>query len=409
MQLESMASTSTCLSLADLSRGQLINHLPKQRLGRRCSSTPSVAAPLRARSGDLASHETIAPMRASCIGSPQHLHPPLVGAATEEAHDPTVALGLRSTRPVLGKGPSLRRCVDSRSVAGAMGGHICGRWPWHLRQRFSVPSRPPLRWPRAVVALDGMLNAVLPRWSQHGPHPKAHPDANHAAKSLLVVRRSTKTVVMIQRRVVRQTHTSPMRKDRPQSPFRRPARCRPRPHQPSVPRHDVEDCHLEATPDAHAFDTIKRIHFSQSSGHGGHMPSSWGRRAADSTPVIPRPMSLKHVADRAPRERVGEATTRPCATDGRRATLPQLALVTKWLTAVQHELFHGRAGAVMDVPRRTGLSAARGAVQALALRSADPTRDGGTRDAKPSRHRTPRFTSSPSSDHLAPPGFEGGL
>jgi hypothetical protein len=182
MQFESRAGASTCLSRADRSRWQFINHLPKQRLGRRCASPPSVEAPLRARDVDLAAHEPMDPRRAYCLGSPQHLHPPVVGAATEEAHDPTVARGLRSTRPVRGTGSSLRRCVDSRAVAGAVGGNIFGRLPWHRRKRFIGPSRPPLRVPLAVGALDGMLHAVLPRSSQHGPHPKAHTDAHRDPK-----------------------------------------------------------------------------------------------------------------------------------------------------------------------------------------------------------------------------------
>jgi hypothetical protein len=163
MKLESMASASTCMSLADISRWQFINHLPKQRLGRRVSSTQSVEAHLLARYVYLASHETIDPMRAYFIWSPQHLHHPLVGAATDEDHDTTFDLCLRSKLPLLGKGSSLRRCVDSRSVSGAMGGNIFGRLPLHLRKRFIVPSRPHLRLPLAVVALDGILKAVLPR------------------------------------------------------------------------------------------------------------------------------------------------------------------------------------------------------------------------------------------------------
>jgi hypothetical protein len=55
-----------------------------------------------------------------------------------------------------------------------------------------------------------------------------------------------------------------------------------------------------------------------------------------------------------------------------------------------------RAGAVMHVPRHSGLIAERGAVQALAVSAENPTRDRGNRDAKPSRHRSQRFISSSS-------------
>src|SRR5512132_234513 len=104
MKLESMARASPCLSFADISRWQCLHHLPKQRLGRRCASTPSVEAHLLARYVYLASHETLAPMRAYFLWSPQHLHHPLVGAATDEDHATTLELCLRSNLPLLGKG-----------------------------------------------------------------------------------------------------------------------------------------------------------------------------------------------------------------------------------------------------------------------------------------------------------------
>src|SRR5919201_2862602 len=146
-----MTSASTCMSLADISRWQFINHLPHQWLSGRFASTQSVEANLLARYVYLASNEAIAPMRVYCIWPPKYLHHPLVGAATDEDHNTTFDLCLRIERPLLGKGSALRRSLDSRSASCAMGCPILARWPLPRLQRFIMPSGPHLRLPRAVV------------------------------------------------------------------------------------------------------------------------------------------------------------------------------------------------------------------------------------------------------------------
>src|SRR5918999_906581 len=352
MKLESMTSTSTSMSVSDVSGWQFISHLSKQRLMVRLSSAQCIEANHLVCDVYFTPYQPMNPRSVYFELTAKHADDSFIVGAANVDNTPA-ELCLRVELPPTWKRPTLGRCIHSCRAPRSICRHVFARLRLQCLDRLMVEVRPDLCLPSPIETLDSILKTLLARWRKDWHHSETQTHSDYRAEGIGILMGSLKACVIVKLGIIRQAKPPPMLKNGFPRPFCGKWAFRPRPDQATVHRDAVEDLHLYPTLDDQPFNKTKQVHVGQASRYVRQIPTHRRRFMSNSVAVIKRPVSFKYVANRAKRRPVFYATTFKFAQYGGSPKLAKIALVTKLLPEVQHKFLHFCAYAVCHPSWRT--------------------------------------------------------
>jgi len=374
------------------------HHLHPRLVGR-FTPPQSVERDRPAAQIDLCSHQPVQPVRIDGKALPQHFRRPRPVRATQ-VDQPAAQRLLQIQFPAARETPSRGRPRFAPPDAAATLPHAAASGHTVRPDRVLEPDH--TRVARTVVALDGGLEAHLPRRHEHRHYSQteAHPADRRPRWR---ARATPGNRAVIELRVAGHAEFPPeFEQTVRDGPRADTALLRPGRDQAAVQRHAVENLDQRAFLDFQSFNRVEAVQFLLARCNRRQIPARRGRRAADAVPAVQDATPLENASDGPHR---GQGLNLPLLEgllDGRGAVEAQVAVLTQLAAQLQDEVFDGGIRA-LRVVRRVRLIGPIDPVEPLPLRVPHPPQDGARTDIEVVSDLAKRTPTTNGCYHVAPP------